>query len=138
MTGILRATLLAALVSSSLPAVAVAQNASADSLLRRIEFLERTTTDLERRVLELEARVRSEPAREWSAPASSKSRDIQNWRRLRRGMTMDQVRTLLGEPERVDAMGALSTIWRWDSLGIAHVSFDGRSNKLESWSEPSR
>ena len=64
---------------------------------------------------------------------SAKWRDVQNWRRLRRGMTMDEVRALLGEPERVQALGGVITHWYWDSG--ADVSFDA-SDKLESWSEP--
>jgi hypothetical protein len=43
------------------------------------------------------------PARRPPVAASTKWRDVQNWRQLRLGMTMDQVRALLGEPERVDA-----------------------------------
>lgn len=134
MTGILRATFVAAFVTASLPRVAVAQNASADSLLRRIEVLERTTIDLQLRVRDLETLVKSEPARAQRAPASSNSRDLQNWRQLRRGMTMDEVRALLGEPDRVDALGGITTIWNWKSGG-ASVRFDG-SDKLDGWSEP--
>ena len=135
MIGTLRAALLAALISASIPAVAVAQMAAVDSLLHRIEVLERTTTDLERRVRELEALIRSGTSLDWSVPASSKSRDLQNWRRLRRGMGMDEVRGLLGEPERVSAMGGVVTFWFWDSSG-ATVQFDGRSSKVDGWSEP--
>jgi hypothetical protein len=137
MTGILRVTLLAALASASLPAVAVAQQASVDSLVRRIELLERTTVDLERRVRELEAHIRSEPPRDQPVPTSAKWRDLQNWRRLRRGMKMDEVRALLGEPDRVNALGGVSTYWLWDSGGGANVYFDGRSGRLEGWMEPS-
>jgi len=44
-------------------------------------------------------------------------------------MKPDQVRALLGEPERVDAGGV--TFWRWAN---AYVSFiDG---KVYGWSEP--
>ena len=131
MTGILRSMLLAALVSLSIPAVAVAQQASVDSLLRRIALLERTTTELERRVRELEALIRSEPSRALPVPASPKWRDLQNWRRLRLQMTMDQVRALLGEPERVDVI--VFTFWKWDN---AEVHFD-TEDRLAGWSEPS-
>ena len=137
MTGILRATLLAALVSFSIPAVAVAQKVSVDSLLRRIDLLERTTTDLERRVRELEALIRSEPSRGLSVPTSPKWRDVQNWRRLRLQMTMDEVRALLGEPDRVDASG-MFTFWYWDEPLGGDVTFDSRSGKLNRWSEPRR
>lgn len=135
MNGIPRAVLFAVLATSSLPAVAEAQNVSVDSLVSRIVVLERTTTDLERRVRELEALTTGEPLRERSVLTSRKWRELQNWRRLRRGMTMDEVRTLLGEPEKVDAYGAAVTIWRWESVD-ATVRFNGSSGTLDSWSEP--
>ena len=133
MTGMIRATLLAAFVSICIPAVAIAQRPSVDSLLRRIEQLERTTTDLERRVAELEALLRSEPSRAQPVSPSSKSQDLQNWRRLRLGMKMDEVRSLLGEPEKVTVVGSVAY---WSFPGGGTVSFDSRSGKLESWMEP--
>jgi hypothetical protein len=103
MTPMFRVALLAGLAASSVPAIAAGQEASADSLHHRIDLLERRTIDLEARVRELEALFRAEPARRPPVAASTKWRDVQNWRQLRMGMTMDQVRALLGEPERVDA-----------------------------------
>ena len=137
MTAMLRAALLTAIAASSIPAAAAGQAASADSLLRRIEVLERKTTDLEQRVRELEALIRIEPSQSRPIPESSQWRDLQNWRRLRRGMTMDQVRTLLGEPERVTA-DTPWTYWFWERSGRANVRFDSRSEKVEGWSEPGR
>jgi outer membrane protein assembly factor BamE (lipoprotein component of BamABCDE complex) len=135
MTQIVRATIVAALAASFLPAVAVAQNATADSLRRRIEVLERTTLDLESRVRALEAVTKSELPQDRPVQTSARWRDVQNWRRLRRGMSMDEVRALLGEPERVDSFGGAGTVWHWQSG--ADVRFDGSSDKLASWSEPS-
>ena len=137
MTAILRATLLAALAASSIPAVATGQGTSTDSLLRRIDLLERRTADLEQRVRELEALIKTEPARDRSVPASPKWRDPGNWRRLRVGMTMDEVRTSLGEPETV-RVDELRTYWYWDYPGGAEVYFDTRSRKLGGWTEPRR
>ena len=134
MTGILRATLLAALLSSSVPAPAVAQKPSVDSLLRRTDRLERITADLQERVSVLEALiVRSEPSRDLPVATSEKWRDLQNWRRLRRGMKMDQVRALLGEPRKVDTLGASTTFWHYGVIGYVQYS---SSNKVEGWSEP--
>lgn len=121
----------------SLPAAASAQTAPHDSLLRRIAHLERTTADLERRVAELEALLTAVPAREAVEPSPTKWRDRQSWRQLRRGMTMDEVRSLLGEPERVDAISEMATFWRWGS-GIAYVRFDGKAGRVGGWSEPDR
>jgi hypothetical protein len=135
MPGILRATLLAAVAAFLIPVAAAAQEASVDSLLRRIDVLERQTIDLERRVRELEAMIMVEPSGLRPAAVSLQSRDIQNWRRLRLNMTMDQVRALLGEPERVEVLGPF-TSWLWSSLGGANVRFDNRSGKVDAWSEP--
>ncbi len=132
MTALLRAALLAALAVSSIPAVATGQGASTDSLLRRIDLLERRTADLEQRVRELEALIKTEPTRDRPVPTPTKWRDLQNWRRLHRGMKMDEVRSLLGEPERVEA-GYL-TYWYWDYPVGPKVSFV--SEKLDGWSEP--
>jgi len=130
MTAILRATLLAALVGSSIPAVATGQGTSTDSLLSRIELLERRTADLEQRVRDLEALIKTEPSRARSVPASDKWRDLGNWRRLRTGMKPDEVRALLGEPKHVEG-GEIAT-WFWP--GGPNVMFmDG---KVYRWSEP--
>ena len=129
MTAILRTALLAALAAASIPTVAAGQDTSPASLLRRIELLERANTDLERRVRELEAIIQSEPSQGRPIPASTKWQDLANWRQLRRGMKPDQVRALLGEPERVE--GGDFTYWHWAN---AYVLF--YSGKLDRWSEP--
>jgi hypothetical protein len=135
---IVRAGLLAGLAISSIPAVVAAQEISSDSLLLRIDLLERRITDLERLVREMQALIRNEPSRVRSDAGSSQWRDLQNWRRLQRGMTMDQVRALLGEPGRVDAQFAW-TYWYWsDDRGGANVYFGTRSSRVEGWSEPRR
>jgi hypothetical protein len=128
---IFRAILLATFAALSVPALAAAQQATTDSLLRRIDLLERRANDLEQRVRELEALIRREPSADRQVQVSPNWRDILNWRRLRQGMTPDQVRALLGEPERVDA--GVITFWHWNE---ANAYFMG--GKLEGWSEPRR
>jgi hypothetical protein len=135
MTPMFRVALLAGLAAAFIPAIAAGQEASADSLHHRIDLLERRTIDLEARVRELEALVRVEPARRPPVAASTKWRDVQNWRQLRLGMTMDQVRALLGEPERVDVNPIFSS-WHWDPPSGPDVIFDSRSGRVTSWSEP--
>jgi hypothetical protein len=39
-------------------------------------------------------------------------RDVANWRQLKKGMKMDQVKDLLGEPDKVMASATL-TLWYW-------------------------
>ena len=129
MIAVLRAALVATLVAASIPAVAAGQDTSTASLLRRIEVLERANTDLEQRVRELEAVIKSQPTQGQPIPASTRWRDLANWRRLHLGMKMDEVRALLGEPERVDA--GYVTYWRWPGADVSFIS-----GKLEGWSEP--
>jgi hypothetical protein len=131
MTAILGSALFAVIIAASVPAVAVGQSTSPDSLRRQVDLLERRTTDLEQRVRELEALIKVEPSRDRRVLTSPDWRDLQNWRRLRLGMTEGEVRALLGEPERI-AAGSV-TFWYWAD---AHVYF--MRGKLEGWSEPSR
>jgi TonB family protein len=130
MTTTLRIALLAAVAAASIPAVAKGQDTSTASLLRRIENLESSNTDLERRVRELESLIKSEPSHGRSVTPSTAWRDLANWRQLRRGMTMDEVRHLLGEPERLD--GGPVTKWSYADGYVYYLP-----DKLEGWSEPS-
>ncbi len=135
MTGILRPVLLAALAAASKPAVAAGQDTSTSSLIRRIEILERATADLDRRVGALEAVIKSAPSQGQPIPASNKWQDLANWRRLREGMKMDEVRALLGEPDRVE--GGPITFWYWVDANThvyAWVNFE--SGKVMGWTEP--
>lgn len=51
------------------------------------------------------------------------------WRKLRKGMRMDAVRSILGEPDRVE-----SIVYTWWYYGSGRVLFDG--DEVASWSEP--
>jgi TonB family protein len=129
MTAKLRIALLVALAAASIPAVATGQDTSTASLLRRIELLESSNADLERRIRELESLIKSEPSH--GRPITTPTRgELVNWRQLRRGMTMDEVRDLLGEPERVE--GGPVTTWRWANSSVYFIIND----ELAGWSEP--
>ena len=132
---IFRVALLAVLVAVFAPAVA--EGKSSDSQDQRIVLLESKVAALEERVRVLEALIKVEPSGTQPVPASANWRELANWRRLRRGMTMVQVRTLLGEPERVDE-NLYSTDWFWgEPPERAMVMFDDGGG-LTSWSEPRR
>ena len=132
MTAILRTALFAALAATLIPAVATGQDTSTESLLHRIELLERANTDLERRVRELESLIKSAPSKGRPIPASTGWKDLANWRQLRNEMSMGEVRELLGEPERVETKGPL-TYWYWANAQAHFVN-----GKLNGWSEPKR
>jgi hypothetical protein len=130
MTPVFRAALVAAIATASSATIAAGQDVSSGGLFRRIDSLQRRTEVLERRVSELEAVLRVEPLRSRAARVSANPRDVANWRRLRRSMTMEEVRALLGEPERVQA--GYTTVWYYPNS--AHIMFD--ADKADSWLEP--
>jgi hypothetical protein len=103
--------------------------ASAQSIDDRINDMERRIEQLEKRLAQPAAPVRSaNPAT--TRPDGWRQRD--NWRALRRGMTESEVRSLLGEPSKVNAFGSL-TVWEYPGEGRAQL---GRDGKLEGWGEP--
>lgn len=55
---------------------------------------------------------------------------LANWRALRKGMTGDEVRALLGEPVRIEGGGFMN--WHWDRG--AKVTF--WQEKVYGWDEP--
>jgi len=132
---VFRAALLAVLVAVFAPTVA--EGKSSDSQVQRIVLLERTVAALEERVRVLEALIKVEPSGTQPVPTSANWQELANWRRLRRGMTMDQVRALLGEPERVDA-SKYYTNWSWGGSGESAMLMFDEGGGLTSWSEPRR
>ena len=93
----------------------------------RIERLEQSIRDLERRVASLESQLAERPSASQVAP------DKVNWRKLKSGMTENDVEQLLGSPERVVASAGF-VLWSYPSFG--GVKFDGRSHTVTGWSEP--
>lgn len=72
---------------------------------------------------------KTEPKVEHSA-APDNSENISSWRQLKRGMSESQVRSILGEPGKID--GGTFAFWRYKNGGT--VTF--YQDKLDSWSEP--
>lgn len=134
MTTTLRIALLAVLVAVATPGFAEGQQASSEKLAQRVELLELKVSDLEQRIRGLEALIKSEHSGARPMPTASSWRDLANWRQLRRGMPTDQARALLGDPDRVDTNGPITT-WTWGSLEASLQFYD---EKLDGWSEPRR
>lgn len=132
MRAILRLVSTAALSVTLLPGIAGGQVATTETVLRRVDSLQARIAELDRRVGELENRLKAAPPRTAVAPSTPDPRDIANWRRLRVRMSMDEVRAVLGEPEKVD--GGSVAFWYYPALGS--VTFI--SGRVTSWSEPSR
>lgn len=100
----------------------------------RLSELERIVQKLQRRVTALEAQIRStNPASVVIKPGNSK--DIANWRQLRKGMTEQDVERLLGSAGKVNVNEYFFT-WYYDYPSGGSVQFNAKSRKLEAWSEP--
>lgn len=95
----------------------------------RIDRLEQTVKALESRVASLEAQLAERQPASQVAPANAK------WRKLKSGMTENDVEQLLGSPEKVDS-NPVFVLWWYPSYG--HVQFDGRSHTVREWSEPTQ
>lgn len=59
------------------------------------------------------------------------------WRQMRRGMTTEHVRALLGEPQRVSAQ-LMITYWHYSASGVLgpYVMFDSKTMTVDGWTEP--
>ena len=62
---------------------------------------------------------------------SEKWKNKANWRNLRNGMTMKEVRSLLGEPERVSQTSSFT----WWHYGYGNVDFN-KHGFVQGWMEP--
>lgn len=69
----------------------------------------------------------------FDSPQSSMpaGKDLSQWRKLKRRMSKDDVKKLLGEPERV----SVSRFFESWYYGAGSVTFDGKG-KVDFWSEP--
>jgi len=96
----------------------------------RVQRLEETIQTLERRVASLEAQLREKSTLAPTAP------DKLTWRKLKKGMSKEEVEQLLGSPSDVDEYGS-HTVWRYKPPygGIGIVRFSENS-RAEGWSEP--
>lgn len=72
--------------------------------------------------------VEAKPAQVAEGPSRY---ELEDWAKLRRKMTKDTVRVLLGDPLRVSGSG--QEVWTFTFGGTASFSADG---KLESWQVP--
>jgi hypothetical protein len=124
------------------PAHGIAADADLAARVTRLEAaideLRAENRELRGKISQLETlqRGRAEPGpamRSGTGPAEGKA----NWRRLKRGMTADQVESVLGPPTKVEA-GSLITYWSYSTTGILgpHVRFDSRSMTVDGWKEP--
>ena len=94
----------------------------------RLNRLESEVQDLRSRIEKLEG-----SKAQLSSPSSKTKegwKELSNWRSLKKGMSYDDVRGFLGEPERIS--GGTITDWFYPNAGRV-VYYDDR---LDHWSEP--
>ena len=95
---------------------------------------------LKKKIAELEGRVkRLESYHERTGSSSVQQRsysngykNLSNWRGLKKGMSEENVRVILGEPKKINMYSTWSS-WKYANGG--DVDFD-RNGEVTAWSEP--
>ena len=96
----------------------------------RISQLEKEVQEIKQRLSRLEGQPVSSSARTAPQPLAEGWKSLSNWRKLNNGMTYDEVRNLLGEPQRIN--GGEVAFWYYPNRGS--VGFI--QSKLNPWTEP--
>lgn len=98
----------------------------------RIVQLEKDILELKARVLKLESLL-NEPNKARGIDTSGEGwKSLANWRKLSTDMSASEVRTILGEPERLDGGG----VARWYYQSGGRVTFI--SGRVSQWVEPGK
>lgn len=109
--------------------LAVASHSYAQDI-ERIAQLEREVQELKIRVTKLESLLNSSNSAGKPAALNEGWKSPANWRKLASNMSMDDVRTILGEPKRIES----HTLTFWIYQNDGQVTFI--SGKLNAWKEP--
>ena len=96
----------------------------------RITQLEKELRNLQLRLSNLESSKNSLSKSQPSAVTNENWKNLTIWRSLKIGITPDEVRTILGEPTRVE--GGARAYWYYPRSG--NLEFE--DGKLRNWSEP--
>ena len=106
--------------------LAVASSAYAQSGAR-IDQLERDVLALQQRILKLEAALGSSSSSPQPATSGSPWKSLSNWRQLKSGMGPNEVRALLGEPDRITG----GNVAYWYYPGDGTITFT--NDKVSQW-----
>lgn len=101
-----------------------------------INDLKQKITELEQRIKDLESLLKV-----YHGPGNNEAekdavygwQNKKSWRNLKKGMTQDEVKKILGEP--VKEVDGFRTIWYYPNFYRSYVSFDDKGN-LTGWNEP--
>ncbi len=140
----------------AVPRIAYGADAEIDELRNRIEYLEKKVEAMNQTLIKMMAILDSSSSVSIGRPTVPPSigrptvppsiglptvtpdrlkwEDKQNWRKLRSGMSKDEVTDLLGEPDRIDKFPSFE-VWSYGDYGSGFVHFSS-PGKAESWSEP--
>jgi hypothetical protein len=109
------------------------------SLEQRISTLEYRIKELEDKVRELQKTASQTSQRTAQSPApvaKGNWKNIENWRTgLKKGMTKQQVRELMGEPDKIETYTMLGEDWIYGFQGSGEIHFSPKG-LLETWKEP--
>ena len=111
--------------------LALQVNAQSGATDERIRLLEAQIVQLNGRVSALEGMLNQAKANQQPIVTGEGWKSRANWRKLRKGMSENDVRALLGEPELIDGGGF--THWRYPRRG--KVTF-WRGDGVDNWTEP--
>ena len=96
----------------------------------RITQLEKEVQELKTRLSTLESPLNKAVIQK-STVTSEGWKNLANWRSLKKGSNYDEVRAILGEPERISVSGSLND-WFYSNRGNATFVND----TLNGWNEP--
>jgi outer membrane protein assembly factor BamE (lipoprotein component of BamABCDE complex) len=110
-------------------------NASSDeSNDKEIKNMQQRIIELENRIKDLEQIIKIyDVSKEQEKETAYGWLNKKNWRNLKKGMTQEEVKKLLGEP--VKSVDGSRLIWYYPNFYQSYVSFDEKGN-LTGWNEP--
>lgn len=97
----------------------------------RITQLEREVQALKNRLTNLESPQNKPSINQKVTVSNDGWKSLANWRSLKKGMSYEDVRAILGEPATVRASGVL-TFWGYANRGTVTYYED----RLDGWNEP--
>jgi hypothetical protein len=103
---------------------------------QKIKELEQKITQLEKRIAKLEGILLEfqKNQEKMIVHSPSKWKNKANWRLLKKGMSKEEVRQILGEPPKITANAYYGDIWYYPDIKGGNASFN-EGGSLTSWSE---
>jgi len=115
-------------------AVSTASYASEAPQDEEIYMLRQKIVELENKIKEMEATIAKYIEQDKSLEESGYGwQNKKNWRKLKTGMSTEEVLALLGEP--IKTIDGVKTLWYYPDIYRGYVSFDDEG-LLTAWHEP--